>query len=76
MPLIELSTGEIHSFSTDIYNILMDVPIHHLTEILELAYEGRMKEGEIEDLDVESESEEEKESSESDESSSEEEDNE
>ena len=49
MPLIELSTGEIHSFSTDIYNILMDVPIHHLTEILELAYEGRMKEGEIED---------------------------
>lgn len=75
MVKIELSTADIHSFSTDIYEILMNVPLHHLNQIMELAYEGRVKEGEIDDLDVESEeeSENEKESSESEESSSEEE---
>jgi len=75
MPKIELTTGEIHSYSTDIYDILINIPLHHLNEIMELAYEGRVKEGEIDDLDIESEEESDQEEkfSDSEESSSEEE---
>ena len=72
MPKIELSDGEVQSFSTDIYDILMNVPLHHLNEVMELAYEGRVKEGEIDDLDIDTDSESEEES-EIEESSSEEE---
>jgi len=75
MPKIELTTGEIHSYSTDIYDILINIPLHHLNEIMELAYEGRVKEGEIDDLDIESEEESDQEEkfSDSEENSSEEE---
>lgn len=57
---IELSNGEIDCFADDIYKILRDVPLFYLNEIIELAQEGRKRDGEIEDLDV-SESEEEEE---------------
>ena len=79
MPKINLSNGEVQSYSSDIFEILMNVPLHHINEIIELAYEGRKKEGEIQEIDFSTSDEEmdysSSESSESSEESSEEEEN-
>lgn len=69
---IELSNGEIDCFADDIYKILRDVPLFYLNEIIELAHEGRKRDGEIEDLDVSESEEEVEEEVESSESESEE----
>ena len=53
----KLSSGEIDSYASDIYKVLRDVPLFYLTEVLELASEGRMRDGDDPDLDVSSEEE-------------------
>lgn len=73
MPKIELSQGEINSYSNDIYKILSDIPLFYLIEIVENAMEGRKRDGEDPDLDI-SDSEDEADCPESSESSTEEED--
>tara|TARA_R110000787_G_scaffold3291_2_gene13072 strand:- start:2056 stop:2304 length:249 start_codon:yes stop_codon:yes gene_type:complete len=53
----KLSSGEIDSYASDIYKVLRDVPLFYLTEVLELASEGRMRDGDDPDLDVSSDEE-------------------
>jgi len=62
MPKIKLTQSEINSFASDIYKILIDVPLYYLHEVLELAEEQRQKDGEDPDLDLSDESNSEKES--------------
>lgn len=69
MPKVKLSSGEIETHAHDIFNILKEVPLFYIFEVLELAREGREKEGDIEDLDVSSEEEEEEDQANSDSSS-------
>jgi hypothetical protein len=52
MPKIVLSCGEIQSYSSDIYEILSNIPLFYLYEILELAQEGRQRDGEVYELDI------------------------
>ena len=52
MPKLELTQGEINSYSTDIYKILTNVPLFFLHEVMENAMEGRVKDGADDDLDV------------------------
>ena len=60
MPKVKLSQGEINDLGSDIYKILCNVPSFYLHEILELALDGRVKDGDDPDLDIsDSESEEE-----------------
>lgn len=70
MPKVKLSSGEIETHAHDIFNILKEVPLFYIFEVLELAREGREKEGDIEDLDVSSEEEEEEENQANSDSSS------
>ena len=62
---IKLTGGEIDSYASDIYKVLTNVPLFYLTEVLELAAEGRVKDGDDPELDVSS-SEEEAESNDED----------
>ena len=62
MPKINLTQSEINSFASDIYKILIDIPLYYLHEVLELAEEQRQKDGEDPDLDLSDESNSEKES--------------
>jgi len=54
-----LTGGEIDTFANDIVDVLKEVPLYYLNEVMELALEGRKKEGEIEDIDTDTSSEEE-----------------
>ena len=54
---VKLSQGEINSFSADISKILIDVPLYYLNEIMEGAMEDRIRDGEMDDLDISSEEE-------------------
>ena len=54
---VKLSQGEINSFSADISKILIDVPLYYLNEIMEGAMEDRIREGEMDHLDISSEEE-------------------
>jgi len=56
-----LSGHEIDDFANDIFKVLKDVPLFYLNEVLELAKEGREREGDIDKLDTESSEEEEEE---------------
>jgi len=56
-----LNGSEIDDYANDIYKILKEVPLFYLNEVLELAKEGREREGEIDKLDTESSEEEEEE---------------
>ncbi len=56
-----LNGSEIDDYANDIYKILKDVPLFYLNEVLELAKEGREREGEIDKLDTDSSSDEEEE---------------
>jgi len=58
----KLTGGEIDNYANDIFDILKDVPLYYLNEVMELALEGRKREGEIEDIDTDTSSEEEEES--------------
>jgi len=73
MTKVKLTSSEITSFASDIYKVLIDVPLYYLHEVLEMAEEQRQKDGEDPDLDL-SDSDENisEKSSEEDESSSEE----
>ena len=76
-----LSGHEIDEFANDIFKVLKEVPLFYLNEVLELAKEGREREGDIDKLDTESseeesDGEEEEELSSSDHDTSEEEDEE
>lgn len=51
---IKLSQREINNASDEIYRILKDIPLFYIDEILELAKEGREKDGDDPDLDVSS----------------------
>ena len=54
---VKLSQGEINSFSDDISKILSNVPLYYLSEIMEIAMEDRIRDGEMDDLDISSEEE-------------------
>ena len=54
---VKLSQGEINSFSADISKILSNVPLYYLNEIMEGAMEDRIREGEMDHLDISSEEE-------------------
>lgn len=54
-----LSGHEIDDFANDIFKVLKEVPLFYLNEVLELAKEGREREGDIDKLDTESSEEEE-----------------
>ena len=56
-----LSGNEIDDYANDIYKILKEIPLFYLNEVLELAKEGREREGSIDKLDTDSSSEEEEE---------------
>ena len=53
-----LSGHEIDEFANDIFKVLKEVPLFYLNEVLELAKEGREREGDIDKLDTESSEEE------------------
>jgi hypothetical protein len=63
---IKLTGGEIDSYASDIYKVLLNVPLFYLTEVLELAAEGRVRDGDDPELDVSSSEDEEAESSDED----------
>lgn len=69
--MLKLSGSEIDFFALKIGEYLEEVPLYYVEEILELAYEDRRKEGDIEGIDTSS-SEEEKSSEENNVSSSDE----
>ena len=54
---INLTSGEINSFADDIYEVLEDIPLFYLIEILELAHEKRMRDGDNPNLDITSDEE-------------------
>tara|TARA_R110000782_G_C14548042_1_gene384614 strand:+ start:324 stop:563 length:240 start_codon:yes stop_codon:yes gene_type:complete len=56
-----LSGHEIDDFANDIFKVLKEVPLFYLNEVLELAKEGREREGDIDKLDTDSSEEEEEE---------------
>tara|TARA_R110002051_G_scaffold280688_1_gene342320 strand:+ start:2665 stop:2904 length:240 start_codon:yes stop_codon:yes gene_type:complete len=62
--MLKLSGSEIDFYASKIYETLEEIPLYYIEEIMELAFEGRKREGDIEGLDISS-SEEEKSSSES-----------
>ena len=69
--MLKLSGSEIDFFALKIGEYLEEVPLYYVEEILELAYEDRRKEGDIDGIDTSS-SEEEKSSSEDNKTSSDE----
>lgn len=69
--MLKLSGSEIDFFALKIGEYLEEVPLYYVEEILELAYEDRRKEGDIDGIDTSS-SEEEKSSSEENKTSSDE----
>ena len=69
--MLKLSGSEIDFFALKIGEYLEEVPLYYVEEILELAYEDRRKEGDIDGVDTSS-SEEEKSSSEDNKTSSDE----
>ena len=73
--MLKLSGSEIDFFALKIGEYLEEVPLYYVEEILELAYEDRRKEGDIDGVDTSSSSEdnsseEDKTTSESDENNS------
>ena len=56
-----LNGSEIDEYANDIFKILKEVPLFYLNEVLELAKEGRQRQGDIDKLDTESSSDEEEE---------------
>jgi hypothetical protein len=66
--MLKLSGSEIDFYASKIYETLEEIPLFYIEEVLELAFEGRKKDGDIEGVDLSSE-EEEKSSSESNEAS-------
>mgnify|MGYP003117276192 FL=1 len=56
-----LNGSEIDEYANDIFKILKEVPLFYLNEVLELAKEGRQREGDIDKLDTDSSSDEEEE---------------
>ena len=60
--MLKLTGSEIDFFASKIYETLEEIPLYYIEEVLELAFEGRKREGDIEGLDISS-SEEEKSSS-------------
>tara|TARA_R110000803_G_scaffold34301_4_gene74970 strand:- start:2896 stop:3144 length:249 start_codon:yes stop_codon:yes gene_type:complete len=54
----KLSTGETESYASDIYKVLSAVPLFYVNEVLELAAEGRVRDGDDPDLDISSSEEE------------------
>ena len=73
--MLKLTGSEIDFFASKIGQYLEDIPLFYIEEILELAYEDRRKEGDIEGIDTSSSSEEEKSSSDEDKTSSSDENN-
>ena len=69
--MLKLSGSEIDFFALKIGEYLEEVPLYYVEEILELAYEDRRKEGDIDGIDTSS-SEEENSSSEENKTSSDE----
>lgn len=69
--MLKLSGSEIDFFALKIGEYLEEIPLYYVEEILELAYEDRRKEGDIDGIDTSS-SEEEKSSSEENKTSSDE----
>jgi hypothetical protein len=74
--MLKLSGGEIDDHARRISEYLEDVPIYYITEVLEIAREGREREGDIDGVDTTSSDEEDNKSSSDDESDSDDEDNE
>jgi hypothetical protein len=64
--MLKLTGSEIDFFASKIAETLEEIPLYYIEEVLELAFEGRKREGDISGLDISS-SEEEKSSSESNE---------
>lgn len=50
--MLELSSGEIESYSRDISQILEEIPLYYVYEVLELANDYRQREREIEGVDI------------------------
>ena len=63
--MLKLSGSEIDFYASKIYETLEEIPLYYIEEIMELAFEGRKKEGDIEGLDTSSSSSEEENSNES-----------
>ena len=55
--MLKLSGSEIDFFALKIGEYLEEVPLYYVEEILELAYEDRRKEGDIDGVDTSSSSE-------------------
>ena len=64
--MLKLSGSEIDFYASKIYETLEEIPLYYIEEIMELAFEGRKKEGDIEGLDTSSSSSEEENSSSND----------
>ena len=64
--MLKLTGSEIDFYASKIAETLEEIPLFYLEEIMELAFEGRKREGDLEGIDLSS-SEEEKSSSESNE---------
>ena len=73
--MLKLSGSEIDFFALKIGEYLEEVPLYYVEEILELAYEDRRKEGDIDGIDTSSSEEEKSSSSDENKSSSSDENN-
>mgnify|MGYP003645074714 CR=1 FL=1 len=63
--MLKLSGSEIDFYASKIYETLEEIPLYYIEEIMELAFEDRRREGDIEGLDISSSEEENSESNES-----------
>ena len=52
MPKKILAEGEINEHAHEVYNTLKSVPLFYVKEVLELALEGRERDGADSDLDI------------------------
>ena len=67
--MLKLTGSEIDFYASQIAETLEEIPLFYLEEVMELAFEGRKREGDIEGIDLSSSEEEKSSSSESNESS-------
>ena len=65
--MLKLTGSEIDFFASKIAETLEEIPLFYLEEIMELAFEGRKREGDLEGIDLSSSEEEKSSSSESNE---------
>tara|TARA_R110000782_G_scaffold209831_1_gene297998 strand:+ start:21 stop:275 length:255 start_codon:yes stop_codon:yes gene_type:complete len=56
--MLKLTGSEIDFYASKIAETLEEIPLFYLEEIMELAFEGRKREGDIEGLDISSSEEE------------------